>query len=390
MAQLNNFSPLPWYEKKAGQDFRKWWKYGNIYPLYSRNDRLISSQIRRDDQKTGPRLGVAYTPATVYADAHLDGTGANIVAPPTPGSSVQVFRIGAGYIPDGSTICIRIPNQYEGGKAWSLLNSSYTILATGTDADVIDLSDYANPLFLFVEVLGDDTRSRVWSVTSTGVAVPIQMELYTKEGEMVSDLFADNPTYWSAKSVGYDDYLYTPDGATLTNAMPEGQYYLRISDGENEWYSDVFTVVALDDELVSIAWWDDEDFVMDAGEILYKGILYQNELLLRADIAKPSYDFEEEGETRDGVFYPTKQISKKKYSFHFLANEPLLDVMRFIRMADHVVIRYFLGGETMTLYPQTFLLTPEWESEGDVAGVSVEFETDTIAKKIGLAYIRTS
>ena len=388
MAQLNNFSPLPWYEKKAGQDFRKWWKYGNIYPLYSRNDRIISSQICRDDQKTGPVLGVAYTPSsTVYDGYYLDAIGA-VMTPADPSSKVIVYRIGSN-IPAGDVICIRIANQYAGGKAWSLMNSSYSILASGNDTDVVNLNDYPTGLYLFVEVLNDDGRSRVWSVTGSGVATPIQMELYTKDGEMVADLFADNPTYWSAKSVGYDDYLYTSDVATLTNAMPEGQYYLRISDGENEWYSDVFTVVAQEDKLVSIAWWDDEDFVMDAGEILYKGILYRNELLLRADIAKPSYDFEEEGETRDGVFYPTKQISKKKYSFHFLANEPLLDVMRFIRMSDHVVIRYFLGGETITLHPQTFLLTPEWESEGDVAGVSVEFETDTIAKKIGLAYIRT-
>ena len=62
--------------------------------------------------------------------------------------------------------------------------------------------------------------------------------------------------------------------------------------------------------------------------------------------------------------------------------------MRLIRMADEVTITYEVGEVMVTLSPTTFLLTPEWEREGDLAGVSAEFETDTVAKKVGLAYIR--
>jgi hypothetical protein len=125
---------------------------------------------------------------------------------------------------------------------------------------------------------------------------------------------------------------------------------------------------------------------MDAGRIIYED--FRNVVMLRADIAKPEYEFEEEGDTRDGYFYPTKQISKKKYNFHFFAPEYLLDVMRLIRMADHIQIVYQIGGETLTLFPSAFLMTPEWEREGDLAGVTVEFETDTVAKKVGFSYIR--
>ena len=69
--------------------------------------------------------------------------------------------------------------------------------------------------------------------------------------------------------------------------------------------------------------------------------------------------------------------------FKFLASEYLLDVMRFIRMADYATIQY--QGQTYNL--DTFLITPEWEDNGDVASVEAEFDTATVAKKIGRGYI---
>ena len=107
---------------------------------------------------------------------------------------------------------------------------------------------------------------------------------------------------------------------------------------------------------------------MDAGTIVYKytnGTQFRNVLYLQADIAKPEYPFEEEGETRDGYFFPIKQISEKHYRFSFLASEYLLDVMRFIRMADYAHIEK--NGQIYKL--DTFLITPDWEDNGDVAAV---------------------
>jgi hypothetical protein len=34
----------------------------------------------------------------------------------------------------------------------------------------------------------------------------------------------------------------------------------------------------------------------------------------------------------------------------------------------------------------TFLITPEWQEQGDLASVEIEFETDTVVKKIGRGY----
>lgn len=52
-------------------------------------------------------------------------------------------------------------------------------------------------------------------------------------------------------------------------------------------------------------------------------------------------------------------------------------------MADYATIEYH--GQTYQL--DTFLITPEWEKNGDVAVVSAEFDTATVAKKIGRGFI---
>lgn len=170
----------------------------------------------------------------------------------------------------------------------------------------------------------------------------------------------------------------------ISNNMQNGRYYMRFDCDENIWYSDVFTIVNDIQPYLKLKWWDNEDFVMDAGLIAYRDS-FKNVLYLASDIAKPEYPFEEEGETRDGYFFPIKMISEKRYRFNFLAPEYLLDCLRFVRMADFAEIEYH--GQRYSL--DTFLITPEWESNGDVASVEAVFDTATVAKKIGLGYIKS-
>lgn len=186
-------------------------------------------------------------------------------------------------------------------------------------------------------------------------------------------------------SLGYDVWVF-PGQLPIINALQNGRYYLLITWGN--WQivrvSEIFTVVNDIQPYLKITWWDLDDFTMDAGTIVYKNPAFKNVLYLQSDLAKPEYPFEEEGETRDGYFFPTKQISEKRYRFNFLASEYLLDVMRFIRMADFAEIEYH--GQRYSL--DTFLITPEWEDNGDVAAVEAVFDTATVAKKIGLGYVK--
>ncbi|WP_303840859.1 hypothetical protein [Selenomonas ruminantium] len=180
---------------------------------------------------------------------------------------------------------------------------------------------------------------------------------------------------------GDKDYIICNAAAFEFEGMQPGCYYLSLIDYGNNYYSDVFVWKENVADLLMLEWWDNQDFEMDAGRIVYElpgGGTYKNRLYLASDIAKPEYTFDEEGETRDGYFFPTKMISEKRYRFSFWAPEYLLDALRFVRMADNIRITH--KGQEFA--PDTFLITPEWQAEGDLAAVDAEFETDTVAKKI--------
>lgn len=227
-------------------------------------------------------------------------------------------------------------------------------------------------------------------VAGAGVSNISAIFLHTAKGAVVSNITTNvkesGLTRVEYGALGYDVIVY-PGSAQALSSLNNGQYYIAMLVGTQPYFSEVFTVVNDIQPYLKIEWWDNEDFVMDAGTIVYKyanGTQFKNVLYLMADIAKPEYTFEEEGETRDGYFFPTKQISEKRYRFNFLASEYLLDVMRFIRMADFAEIEYH--GQRYSL--DTFLITPEWEDNGDVAAVEAVFDTATVAKKIGLGYIK--
>ena len=198
----------------------------------------------------------------------------------------------------------------------------------------------------------------------------------------LTNVFLENIIKKEFPTLGYDVWIFGGQFPIFPSIL-NGQYYIMMVI-DRAYYSDVFTVVNDIEPYLKIVWWDNEDFTMDAGTIVYKNPAFKNVLYLQSDLAKPEYQFEEEGETRDGYFFPVKQISEKRYRFNFLASEYLLDVMRFIRMADFAEIEYH--GQRYSL--DTFLITPEWEDNGDVAAVEAEFDTATVAKKIGVGYIK--
>lgn len=214
-----------------------------------------------------------------------------------------------------------------------------------------------------------------------------QFRVYKKDGTLVGTFTQQlNEAGVYFKTFGDYDVIVFPGRFPVFTAFDNGQYYATISDGTQTWYSEVFTVVNDIQPYLKITWWDEADFVMDAGAIVYTSPAFKNVIYLDATLAKPEYPFEEEGENRDGYFFPSKQISEKRYRFKFFASEYMLDVMRFIRMADFVTIE----SNGQTYRPDTFLITPEWENNGDVASVEAQFDTDTVAKKLGRGYIQGS
>lgn len=212
-------------------------------------------------------------------------------------------------------------------------------------------------------------------------------QLYDKNGV----LFADITTALKETglqivpfaSLGYDVIVY-PSLLPFAIDTPDGIYYARMTDGVDVWYSEMFTIVGDLSGYLKIEWYDVENFVFDAGQIVYQNPEFHNVLYLSTELGKPEYTFEEEGETRDGYFFSEKQISEKTYRCMALAPEYLCDVMRFIRMSDKVFVTDKYGRQYDC---DTFLITPKWQTQGDLASVEIEFETATVAKKIGRGYI---
>lgn len=220
-------------------------------------------------------------------------------------------------------------------------------------------------------------------IRSTSANTISSVILYNKDGTQVRNITSEM-TFDIVALTDYDVIVYTAAFAFQTY-MSIGQYYIKLTDGTTTWYSEVFTVVSDISVYTKIQWYDDNNFVMDAGTIIYTNPKFINTLYLSAEIGKPDYQFEEEGEQRDGYFFPEKQISEKTYRCTILAPEYLCDVMRFIRMADYVQVTDRYGR---VYNCDTFLITPKWQTQGDLASVEIEFETDTIAKKLGNAKVR--
>lgn len=226
-------------------------------------------------------------------------------------------------------------------------------------------------------VAHSDSHSIAWAIlvdANTGNSV---------SGFTISNLRNTGLTTKQFASLGYDVIVY-PGNVAALNSIANGRYYIIIQIDNHEYFSEVFTVVNDIQPYLKIEWWDNEDLIMDAGAVVYTQPSFKNVLYLAADIAKPQYTFNEDGEERDGYFYPIKQISFKTYRFSFLAPEYLLDAMRLIRLSDYVQITK--DGKTYST--DTFLITPEWEKEGDIATVEAEFTAATVAKKISVGYIR--
>lgn len=207
--------------------------------------------------------------------------------------------------------------------------------------------------------------------------------LFDLDGNYVTNLYTSlSDTGLVVKSFTDYDVIVYPAWLPFGYSIPEGRYYIRLSDGVDNWFSDVFTVVGDISPYLKIEWWDEEDFIFQGGRIVYEydaSNKFHNKVYFDTELGKPDYDFEEEGEKRDGIFFPEKQISEKTYRCTALAPEYLLDVMRMIRMADHVLVTDKYGRQYTC---DTFLMTPKWEVQGDLASVEMEFTTDSILKKL--------
>lgn len=175
-------------------------------------------------------------------------------------------------------------------------------------------------------------------------------------------------------AITYDLIRY-PGSIPMEYDLGQGLYYCEMSDGTNTWYSELFVMTGQDaEDLIRIDYWHTERFCYPGGHIQYD-YPYKSRVYIRSDIGKPGYEYEERVSKRDGYNFALQQISYKLYRFVMLAPEFLLDAFRVIRQHDYVEI-FYKGLK----YPvDEFLMgQADWQEQGDLAAVEVEFKTDSV------------
>lgn len=187
-------------------------------------------------------------------------------------------------------------------------------------------------------------------------------------------------------------FFFTDTSSNMS--LPKGFHYLRIGVSvggtTTYYYSELFQIcedATLLMECIKVKWYDSEDVQISGGGVIpfahQAHTYFYNQMFLSSDIGMPEYSFTEEGEDRDGHFFPVKQISEKVYKMKFVATESMCDCLRLACQSDVVKIT----DHNDKVYDVEHLeLNVTWLDGGFFAEVEISFETDTVVKKIGKAY----
>lgn len=380
MSNRNNISPFPFFLDKGEQT--KWYAFGRDYVYLSPKRYILPFQIQRAERKDIVK-GTEVTADYIAGYIHANG---NLVEDTTTNSGV-----GQIAIEDVSGLYLYIENMpksvgYKGisGK------TEYGASVAFHKADGSVISVY-NPIFV-----GDTWTGMVTIPQGTSTIYVVQYNKAVSEtnatyfntnsipktikSAVLRDAktdakIADLALAFSYITIESKDYIVHKGEETAFLEGFTDKMYLELSDGIDTWYSAYFGFC---EPCMRIEWYDVEDFLFDAGAIAYSDG-YKNEMFFDAEIGMPEYEFEEEVAERNGYQFPISQISYKKYKFTILVPEEVCDVMRFIRLSDHIRI----STKNDTYEATSFLMTPTWAEQGYLAEVACEFTTDTVAKKIG-------
>lgn len=170
--------------------------------------------------------------------------------------------------------------------------------------------------------------------------------------------------------------------AYLKNVSTEGIYYLKLASGNGglwTYYSEVFCFTNVTKDCLELEYWNETgNFAIKNGVIAFPNN-FHFKLLLKTEIGKPEYNFEEESTKRLGYVFVESQVSKKTYKFNAVVPEYICDALRLVRLCDNKIIRC-KDDEYEAI---TFEMEAEWQTQGDLASVTCEFETDNVVANIG-------
>ena len=381
MSNRNNISPFPFFLDKGEQT--KWYAFGRDYVYLSPKRYILPFQIQRAERKDfAPSDAIV----SEYIDGYLDKNG-NLVE--QSGLNAGVGSIDASEITNGYLYINNMPSP--------IFYQEITMRVQGAQIAFVNGSGQVIKVENPITELGNTTWSGMVAipqgtttiyVTQYNKVVSEENATYNKvaitpktiKSAVLRDAktdakIADLALAFSYITIDSKDYIVHKGEETAILEGFTDKMYLELSDGIDTWYSAYFGFC---EPCMRIEWYDVEDFLFDAGAIAYSDG-YKNEMFFDAEIGMPEYEFEEEVAERNGYQFPISQISYKKYKFTILVPEEVCDVMRFIRLSDHIRI----STKNDTYEATSFLMTPTWAEQGYLAEVACEFTTDTVAKKIG-------
>ena len=161
----------------------------------------------------------------------------------------------------------------------------------------------------------------------------------------------------------------------------EGQYFLAIPIHEEIYYSEVFCYTNDISDCLKIEYWNPEGNLYVGGKypVFPSEKAFHYILLLKSELGKPEYSFEEEATKRLGYSFIESQVSKKTYKFNTVIPEYLCDAMRIIRLCSQKKIT--CKDETYDAI--TFNMEVDWQEQGDLASVTCEFDVDNVIVNFG-------
>lgn len=179
-----------------------------------------------------------------------------------------------------------------------------------------------------------------------------------------------------------DNYkiIMLPDIFPLLDMMFEGEYYLLLQSNIGyDYYSEIFCFTNNVDDCIEIEYWNPEtDFTLKNGLITFTNN-FHFKVLLKSELGKPEYGFEEEATKRLGYNFIESQVSKKTYKFNTVLPEYLCDALRLIRLCSNKILRS--KGEEYEML--SFEMDVDWQDQGNLASVNCEFDVDNIIVNLG-------
>lgn len=159
----------------------------------------------------------------------------------------------------------------------------------------------------------------------------------------------------------------------------EGLYYLSITTNISTYYSEVFCFTHSYDDYIELEYWHPEsDLSLKNGIITFTDN-FHFKVLLKSELGKPEYSFEEETVKRLGYNFVESQVSKKIYKFNVILPEYMCDALRIVRLCSHKRLKSL--GDTYEML--SFGMDVDWQDQGDLASVSCEFEVDNVITNLG-------